>query len=217
MSSVLLSYEEAAALVASHAQRFKQTRPAVERVALESANGRVLANPLLADADQPPFPRSTRDGFACRAAEIAGESSLPIAGTTRAGEPPAGALPQGSAWEIMTGAPVPQGADCVVMLEHVVTENGKLSLTPGRSISAGDNIVPQGAQARKGDELLAAGTRIGFAQIALAATCGNDALEVFVRPRVAILSTGDEIVPVSATPGPAQIRNSNGPMLAAMV
>ena len=217
MSSVLLSYEEAAALVASHAQRIRQSRPAVDRVALESANGRVLANPLLADADQPPFPRSTRDGFACRAAEIARESGLPIVGTTRAGEPPAGALPQGAAWEIMTGAPIPLGADCVVMLEHVVTEKGKLSLAPGRSISPGDNIIPQGAQARMGDELLPAGTRIGFAQIALAATCGNTVLEVFVRPRVAILSTGDEIVPVSSTPGAAQIRNSNGPMLAAMV
>ena len=217
MSSVLLSYEGAAALVALHAQSFMQTRPAVERVGLASAKGRILAKPLLADADQPPFPRSTRDGFACRAAEIANQGNLPIAGTTRAGEPPTGALPQGSAWEIMTGAPVPLGADCVVMLEHVVTENGKLSLAPGRSISPGDNIVSQGAQARRGDELLPAGTRITFAQIALAATCGNEALEVFVRPRVAILSTGDEIVPVSATPGPAQIRNSNGPMLAAMV
>jgi molybdopterin molybdotransferase len=103
------------------------------------------------------------------------------------------------------------------MLEHVVAQDGKLSVAAGRRISAGDNIVPQGAQARKGDELLAAGTRINFAQIALAAACGHDAVEVFRRPRVAILSTGDEIVPVSSTPGPAQIRNSNGPMLAAMV
>jgi molybdopterin molybdotransferase len=217
MSSVLLSYEEAATLVASHVQRFRQARPAVERVSLESAHGRVLALPLQADADQPPFPRSTRDGFACRAAEIMGQRNLPIAGTTRAGEPSADLLPQGSVWEIMTGAPVPPGADCVVMLEHVVTEDGRLSMVPDRRISAGDNIVPQGAQARKGDVLLHSGTRISFAQIALAAACGHESVEVFCRPRVAILSTGDEIVPVISIPGPAQIRNSNGPMLAAMV
>jgi len=208
----VLSYEEAAATVASHAQRFRQTRPATERVALESAQGRVLAAPLLADADQPPFPRSTRDGFACRAAEIMGKRSLPIAGSTRAGEAAAHALPEGTAWEIMTGAPIPLGADCVIMLEHVVAEEGKLSIAAGRSISAGDNIVPQGAQAIKGDELLASGTPIGFAQIALAAACGYELVEVFRRPRIAILSTGDEIVPVSSIPGPAQIRNSNGPI-----
>lgn len=217
MSLDLLSYEHATAVVISHAQGFRQTRALIERVTLESAAGRVLASSLRADADQPPFPRSTRDGFACRAAEIMSGGNLLIAGTTRAGVPSASALPRGAAWEIMTGAPVPPDADCVVMLEHVVTENGKLNMASGRSIAAGDNIVAQGAQARKSDELLAPGTRMGFAQIALAAACGHESLDVFRRPQVAILSTGDEIVPVSSTPGPAQIRNSNGPMLAAMV
>jgi molybdopterin molybdotransferase len=217
MSSDLLSYAGAAALVATHIKRYGRRQRTVERVSLESARGRVLASPLRADTDQPPFPRSTRDGFACRAAEITGRGSVPIVGTTRAGEPAAGALPEGAAWEIMTGAQVPEGADCVVMLEHVIVENGRLSLAPGRRTSVGDNIVPQGAQASRGDELLAAGTPITFAQIALAAACGHETLEVFARPRVAILSTGDEIVPVNSAPGPAQIRNSNGPMLAAMV
>ena len=211
------TYSEAAAMVAAQVCRFRQAHPAIERVALESAQGRILAAPLRADADQPPFPRSTRDGFACRAAEISQPGDLAIVGSTRAGEAAVGTLPSDSVWEIMTGAPVPHGADCVVMLEHVENEGGKVRLTPGRSISAGDNIVLQGAQARRGDELLPAGMQITFAQIALAATCGHETLEVFARPRVAILSTGDEIVPVSATPGPAQIRNSNGPMLAAMV
>jgi molybdopterin molybdotransferase len=217
MSLALPTWIDAAAVVVAQVERFRRTCSAVERVSLESALGRVFAEPLLADADQPPFPRSTRDGFACRAAEISRHGNLVIAGSTRAGEASLSRLPAGAVWEIMTGAPIPDGADCVVMVEHVENEDGKVRLAQGRSISAADNIVPQGAQARKGDELLPAGTPVTFAQIALAATCGLESLAVFARPRVAILSTGDEIVPVSAVPGPAQIRNSNTPMLAAMV
>jgi molybdopterin molybdotransferase len=108
-----------------------------------------------------------------------------------------------------------------VMLEHVETVDGaaggNVRLLPPRTIAPGENIVAQGAQARAGDELLPAGTAIGFAQVALAAACGYAELEVFARPRVAILSTGDEIVPVESTPEPGQIRNSNAPMLAALV
>jgi molybdopterin molybdotransferase len=103
------------------------------------------------------------------------------------------------------------------MLEHVVVADGKLRIAEGRSITVGENVVPQGAQARRGEELLPAGTLISFAQIALAAACGHERINVFAKPRVAILSTGDEIVPVGTSPGPAQIRNSNGPMLASMV
>jgi molybdopterin molybdotransferase len=103
------------------------------------------------------------------------------------------------------------------MLEHVEAANGHVKLVAKRTIAEGENIVAQGAQARKGDELLPAGVQIGVAQVALAAACGHSALEVFSRPRVAILTTGDELVPIKSTPGPGQIRNSNGPMLAAMV
>jgi molybdopterin molybdotransferase len=142
---------------------------------------------------------------------------LAIAGSTRAGEPPAAELPPGSAWEIMTGAAVPPGADAVAMLEHVEIAKGHVKLAPKRNLSVGENIVAQGAQAREGDELLPVGTAISAAQVALTAACGHSALDVFIRPRVAILTTGDEIVPVKSTPAPGQIRNSNGPMLAAMV
>ena len=217
MSSALPSYDEAAALVAAYSRQLSRIRHSVERVELGRAQGRVLAKPLCADRDQPPFTRSTRDGFACRAEEASVHMPLAIAGTTRAGEPPPGELPPGSAWEIMTGAPVPPGADAVAMLEHVQTANGQITLAPKRNIDVGENIVAQGAHARKGDELLRAGTAITAAQVALAAACGHAALEVFARPRVAILTTGDEIVPVKSTPAPGQIRNSNGPMLAAMV
>ncbi|HUB51353.1 MAG TPA: gephyrin-like molybdotransferase Glp [Terracidiphilus sp.] len=215
MSNALLSFGEASALVAAHAARLRPL--GTERVSLADANGRVLAQIVRADRDQPPFSRSTRDGYACRAAEANAHRPLALAGSTRAGETPSSPLPAGSAWEIMTGAPIPDGADAVMMLEHVETPDGRVRLVPPRTVSAGENIVARGAQARIGDELLAPGAAIGFAQIALAASCGCSTVETFLMPRVAILNTGDEIVPVEAEPGPAQIRNSNGPMLAALV
>lgn len=216
MSSELLSYEQAALLVAEQARRIAQNRPRSERVDLAHATGRILAVPLRADEDQPPFPRSTRDGYACRAAEASAHIALPIAGSTHAGQQPAGPLPAKAAWEIMTGAPVPEGADCVVMLEHVEKSSNSIQLPSTRTIRSGDNVVAKGAQARKGDEQLAPGVALGAAQIALAASCGYAQLDVFARPRVAILATGDELVPVDAAPGPGKIRNSNAPMLAAL-
>jgi molybdopterin molybdotransferase len=217
MSSGLLSYDEAAALVAARAGQLGVRRPTLKLVDLAGASGRVLAEAVIADRDQPPFPRSTRDGYACRAEEAAAHGWLQMAGATRAGAAPSGPVLPGTAWEIMTGAPVPSGADAVVMLEHVKTEEGRIRLRSSRSVDAGENIVAQGAEARAGTEVLAAGTRLGPAQIALAAAFGYASVPVFARPRVAILTTGDELVAVNATPGPGQIRNSNAPMLAAMV
>lgn len=217
MSDDLLSYERAAELVAGHARDLAQRRPASERVDLAGAAGRILAAAVAADDDQPPFARSTRDGYACRAAEASAHLALPVAGLTHAGEAPPAALPAGQAWEIMTGAPVPDGADCVVMVEHVERVGGAIRLVPSRTIEAGDNVVAKGAQSVRGDVLLKPGTRMGAPQIALAASCGYAQLEVYVRPRVAILTTGDELVAVEASPGPGKIRNSNAPMLAALV
>ena len=217
MSSALPSYDEAAALVAACAAQLRRLQPLAERAELGNAAGRVLAQPLFADRDQPPFARSTRDGFACRASEASAYLALTIVGSTHAGEAPAGLLPPGAAWEIMTGAPVPAGADAVAMLEHVEVVEGQLRLLPPRKLKPGENIVAQGAQAHQGDLLLRAGTALKSAQIALAAACGCAALDVYHRPRVAILTTGDELVPVESSPAPGQIRNSNGPMLAAMV
>lgn len=217
MSAGLPSYADAAALVASHATEWLRRRPRSERVELAFAAGRVLAEPIRADRDMPPFPRSTRDGFACRAAEASSHTPLKVAGSIRAGQPPAGPLPSGSAWEIMTGAAVPAGADAVAMLEHVDHLDGAIRLVPPRVLEAGENVVPEGAEARAGDELIAPGARLSAAQIAAAATCGYATVEVFPRPRVAILTTGDELVAVDAKPGPGQIRNSNASMLAALV
>lgn len=217
MSGTLPCYEEAALLVARHAAEWRGVRRAAERVEAGRAQGRVLARPLRADRDQPPFARSTRDGYACRAEEASRHLLLRVAGSTRAGEVPAGPLPPEAAWEIMTGAPVPEGADAVMMLEHVETADDSVRLPAGRRVKSGENVVARGAEARESDELLPAGTVIGPGQVALAAACGHGALEVFTRPRVAILATGDELVPARQVPGAGQIRNSNGPMLAAMV
>jgi molybdopterin molybdotransferase len=218
---MVLSFDEASTLVAVRAARLARMKPSVQRLGLSRASGRVLAQSLRADSDQPPFARSTRDGFACRAAEASTHRALSVAGSTRAGEAPRGPLPRGAAWEIMTGAPVPAGADAVVMLEHVEARGSAsartVRLIPPREIDKGENIVARGAQAHKGDELLAPGILIGAAQVALAASCGSSELQVFAKPRVAILATGDELVPIKSQPASGQIRNSSSAMLAAMV
>ncbi len=222
MSSGVLSYDEAAGLVARRAAEIRALASRTEQAELANATGRVLAQVIRADRNMPSFPRSTRDGFACRAAEAATHEWLTVAGSIRAGDPPAGPLPHDAVWEIMTGAAVPAGADAVAMLEHVehkhVEDRGDtIRLAASRTLEAGENVVPEGAEARAGDEVVPAGTRLGPSQIAAAATCGYAALSVFARPRVAILATGDELVAVADVPGAGQIRNSNAPMLAALV
>jgi molybdopterin molybdotransferase len=217
MSSELPSYEEAAEAVRSYARLLGRVRSPIKQVELARASGRVLAKAIIADQDQPSFARSTRDGFACRAAEVSAHSLLPVAGATHAGELSGGSLPNGAAWEIMTGAQVPPGADAVVMVEHIERDGDQIRLESTRMIKAGENLVAQGAQGRAGDELISAGTLVGPAQVALAATCGYTVIDVYATPRVAILTTGNELVPVGAQPGPGQIRNSNAPMLAALV
>lgn len=217
MASSLPSYEEAAALVARYAAQLGPDHLRTERVFLSPARDRILAAPVRADRDMPPFPRSTRDGFACRAAEVSSHRWLAIAGSIRAGDPPAGPLPQGAAWEIMTGAAVPAGADSVVMLEHVEHSERSIRLSPGRAVEPGENVVGAGAEARAGDEIIRPGACLHAGHIAAVAACGQAAVEVFARPRVAILTTGDELVAIDASPAPGQIRNSNAPMLAALV
>ncbi len=217
MSAELLRFEEAHLRVQQAAAERARFQPPTEQAPLGEALGRVLAAPIVADEDQPPFARSTRDGFACRADEANRRAWLPIEGATHAGQQPGGPLPIGAAWEIMTGAPIPAGADAVAMVEHVERGGESVRLAEGRHLQAGENIVPRGAQAHSGETLLRSGARLGPAQIALAAACGCSTLAVYARPRVAILTTGDELVPVDATPGPGQIRNSNAPMLAALV
>lgn len=184
---------------------------------LEQVAGRVLAEAIRADRDQPPFARASRDGFAVRAAEAAGHPFLLVTGHIRAGQSASGSLGPGEAWEIMTGAAVPPGADAVLMVEHCEQSSNSIRLHLGRSVAAGDHIVPQAAEASAADILVPAGVRLTARQIAVAAQNGYRELSVVPRPRVAILTTGDELVPLSQQPGPTQIRNSNAAMLAALV
>lgn len=210
----VLSYEDAALAVQQHAATLRPSP--TESVSLLDNLNRTLAQPVVADRDQPPFARSTRDGFACRSADLVSPQPLKIAGRLRAGElwtgPP---LQPGHAIEIMTGAPVPDGADCVLMVEHATVESDRI--TPARSLHAGENIVPAGAEARAGDTLIEPGTRVGPQHIALAAACGYETISVYAQPRVAILATGDELIPLGRQPLPHQIRNSNSYSLAAQV
>ncbi|HEX3661932.1 MAG TPA: gephyrin-like molybdotransferase Glp [Acidobacteriaceae bacterium] len=213
----ILSYEEAALVVRRECERIRARPGAQEPMPLLAAAGRVLAEPVAADRDQPPFARSTRDGFACRSAELV-RGALRIAGLLRAGQPWAGgALGAGEAVEIMTGAAVPPGADCVAMVEHVTVAEGRVQLNGQRLPAFGENIVPAGAEAHRGDVILPAGRRLGPAEIAAAAACGAANVVVSARPRVAVLATGDELVEVAQSPLAHQIRNSNSYSLAAQV
>lgn len=216
--SIVLSYDDAARVVLRETNRVLSDVPATretERVPLAAAAGRVLAAPVVADRDQPPFARATRDGFACRAADLA-KGRLRVVGQLRAGEAwTQGAIKPGEAVEIMTGAGAPAGADCVAMVEHVTVAEGHVGLAGTRELAPGENIVPAGAEARAGAVVVPAGRRVGVTETGAAAACGHAELTVFARPRVAILATGDELVEVTETPGAHQIRNSNSYSLAA--
>lgn len=217
----VLSFEEALAAVLQQAGKSAASAKQ-ESLPLLQTQGRVLAQAVIADRNQPPFHRSTRDGFALRAMDIASGRMVQVVGQVRAGDVWSGApLPPGQAVEIMTGAPVPAGADCVVMIEHVdeLTDGNvrSIRLGDGRGINAGENIVPEGSEARAGDALLPPGAYIGAAEIAVAASCGYARLNVFARPRVAVIATGDELVELDERPLLHQIRNSNSYSLAAQI
>jgi molybdopterin molybdotransferase len=189
-----------------------------EKVPLQQALGRVLAEAVLADRDFPPFHRSTRDGFAVRSADLGQlPATLRVVGQIKAGGSFDRHVSSGEAVEIMTGAAVPEGADAVVMVEYTAQKDSGGKVEIQRAVAAGENVVTAGAEARAGDKLLPVGMRLGPAQIAMAAAVGKATLQVFRRPRVAILATGDELVEVAEMPGPHQIRNSNSYSLAAQV
>ncbi|MEO8100760.1 MAG: gephyrin-like molybdotransferase Glp [Acidobacteriota bacterium] len=212
IAEVTLTFDQARACVLQQV-RSRRKNFAVERMKTLDAAGRILAEPIAADRDYPPFPRSARDGFAVRAADLPGE--LRVIGEVRAGSVFSGAVSAGEAVEIMTGAPLPDGADAVVMVEHT-SRNGD-TVRIDRTQNAGDNFNLRGVEARHMAKLLEPGCRLGFSEIALLATVGRERLTVYTKPRVAVLPTGDEIVDVSETPAAFQIRNSNAWSMATQV
>ena len=213
----ILSFEEARHVVEGQAAEVRARTK--EKVEILASLGRVLAEPIAADRDFPPFRRAMRDGYALRAADLGSlPATLEVIGEIKAGAPPE-AVPRevgaGQAAAIMTGAPAPNGADAIVMVEYTSLSGKRVTVT--RSVARGDNIVEAGSEARKEQFLLHHGTRMDYGAIALAASVGLQTISVFRRPEVAILSTGDEIVEIGERPGPHQIRNSNSYSLAAQV
>src|SRR5664279_5575088 len=213
----LLSFAEARQVVEQQAATLTPTQP--ELTGLLDAVGLALAEDLLADRDFPPFPRATHDGYAVRAADVQTvPARLKYVGTIKAGanvEEGSINVGSGEAVEIMTGAPVPEGTDAVVMVEYTASEGTRVTVK--RAVKAGENVVPAGAEAHRGDVVVQRGTRVQHAVVAVAAAVGRAEVAVYRRPRVAVLATGDELVDVNLPPGPNEIRNSNSYSLAAQV
>ncbi len=210
----MLGYEDARQIVITQAELGKLS-PTTRKLPVSDALGYVLAAEICSDRAYPPFDRSTRDGYAVRAVEAGAGKLLPCAAEIKAGDAVTEALLPGTCVQIMTGAAVPAGADAVVMVEFT-SRSGAL-VTFQRETNAGQNIVSRGSEARAGAQVLAVGVRLGFAELAIAAQVGAAQLVCYKKPRVAILSTGDEVVPIEETPGPFHIRNSNSISLGAQV
>jgi molybdopterin molybdotransferase len=190
-----------------------------ETVSLDTALGRILAEPISSRADLPGFDNSAMDGYAVRASDVAGATmsapvALPVVGESRAGAVP-GALSPGTAMRIMTGAPMPGGADTVVRQEDTARDGAVVLIQVATRL--GTSLRPRGADMRAGDTVILPGQPLTSIDIGVVAALGHDRVLVGSRPRVALLATGDELVPAGTHPGPAQLVDSNSPMLTAAV
>jgi molybdopterin molybdotransferase len=185
---------------------------ATEKIPLRRATGRLLAEPIAADRDLPPFDRSERDGWAVRCADLSGEGgTLSWDGAVLyAGDEPGAPLPAGGAVRIMTGAPLPQGADAVVMIEKSRVRGDRVELS-SENLRPGLHVHKKGVDAATGTVLVPAGHPLTPNRIALAASVGASDVIVRRRVRVSLIITGDEVVPAASTPSAVRIRDGNGP------
>jgi molybdopterin molybdotransferase len=207
MSKPLISIAEARELVARTTPRLE-----TEQVPIEAALNRVLAEDIRAAGDTPPFPCSAMDGYAI--IHGAAGRTLTITGESRAGTPAAAQVRDGEAIRISTGAAVPPGADAVIRQED--TEADGVTVQIDAETTPGENVRRPGEDMRAGTLILQSGTRLGAAEIAAAVAAGAGALTVAKRPRVQVLTTGDELREPGEPLGPGEIHNSNGPMLTAL-
>lgn len=209
----MISVREALEIAVQQTSRL----PAQSVPLLESA-GRVLAEDVATDIDMPPFPRSSMDGYALRGEDVhIAPVTLQVAGMVAAGSYPGFSLSPGQAAKIMTGAPLPPGADTVQMVEKTRALEDAAKVEILESLAPGSNVSPLGSEARKGEMVLSAGTFITPGVIGLLAAVGKNEVLVYAAPSVGILATGDELVEVTDQPQPGQIRNSNSYTLFAQV
>jgi molybdopterin molybdotransferase len=197
---------------AAEATRILLETPPVgtERVDLRAAGGRVLAQAFAAPGDLPAERRSVMDGYAVRAADLAGApAALRVVGTVPMGDVFAGRVEPGQAVAISTGGVVPDGADAVVMVEHTRALEAGGAVEVSKPVAAGANMIQPGEDLRAGDAVLVAGRRLRAPDVAALATFGITEVPVFRRPRVAVFSTGNELCEAGETPRPGQVRDSN--------
>jgi molybdopterin molybdotransferase len=185
-----------------------------EPVQLSAALGRFLAEPVESDTDSPPYTKALMDGYAVRSADCGGPTTLAVIEEVAAGRVPTRSVGVGEATRIMTGAPIPAGADAVI--PHEETEAAGNTVRIRRAVPTGEWVLPRGREMRAGEVVVPAGTRLTPQAIGLLAAVGRTTVRVHRTPRVAVLATGDELVEAGEKAGPGQIRNSNGPMLCAL-
>ena len=212
----VLSINEAQELIAAE---IRGARPRnVRSIALGDSLGQTLAEDVVSDIDSPPHDKSIVDGYAVAAGDLTAGVVLTVLEDVTAGTVPTREVTSGTATRIMTGAPLPAGATAVVMVEKTeIVQGESTQVRILESPRSGQNIVRKGTSLQRRETVLRAGVRLNPARIGLLAEVGHSEVKVAIPPTIAVLTTGNEIVPVDAIPGPGQIRNSNGPMLEALV